>query len=176
MLHDDVFQRERQSGGDDKTTTLFGDQRTGPLAIDGAGQHTVGLGGGAGGGHVVDIDNVVVIALFGLVFRAVKRVAAEGNKRHKTAGTGTGVVANRRVVLRKKKRRQREVSAGRRRVGSTNSIERTAAYSQVASIRHLNTHSAALLTLGMTRYISQRFRVHRGVSVHQVHDSSPLLP
>ena len=98
MLHDDVFQRERQPGGDDKTTTLFGDQRTGPLAIDDAGQRTVGRGGSAGDGHVVDIDHMVVIALFGLVFRAVKRVPAGRNHWHKTARTSTGVVAKRGVV------------------------------------------------------------------------------
>jgi hypothetical protein len=98
MLHDDVFQRERQPGGNDKTTTLFGDQRTGPLAIDDAGQPTSVGGWGTRNSHVVDSDHVVVIALFGFVFRAVKRVTAGRNDWHETASTGTGVNAKRGVV------------------------------------------------------------------------------
>ena len=92
MLHDDVFQRERQAGRDDKTTTLFRNQSTGPLAIDDAGQPTSVGGWGTRNCHVVDIDHVVVIALFGFVFRAVKRVTAGRNDWHETARTGTGVV------------------------------------------------------------------------------------
>jgi hypothetical protein len=41
---------------------------------------------------------VVVIALFGFVFWAVKRVTLGGNHWHKTASTGTGVNAKRGVV------------------------------------------------------------------------------
>ena len=98
MLHDDVFQRERQAGRDDKTTTLFRNQCTGPLAINDAGQPTSVSGWGTRNGHVVDIDHVVVIAMFGSVFRAVKRVTPRRNNWHKTASTGTGVNAIRGVV------------------------------------------------------------------------------
>ena len=98
MLHDDVFQCERQAGGDDETTTLFRNQSTGPLAIDDAGQPTSVGGWCTRNGHVVDSDHVVVIALFGFVFRAVKRVTLGGNHWHKTASTGTGVNAKRGVV------------------------------------------------------------------------------
>ena len=41
---------------------------------------------------------MVVIALFGFVFRAVKRVTPGRNDRHETASTGTGMVAIRGVV------------------------------------------------------------------------------
>jgi hypothetical protein len=48
--------------------------------------------------YVVDSDHVVVIALFGFVFRAVKRVIPGRNNWHKTARTGIGVVAKSGVV------------------------------------------------------------------------------
>ena len=44
------------------------------------------------------VITVVVIALFGFVFRAVKRVTPGRNDRHETASTGTGMVAIRGVV------------------------------------------------------------------------------